>query len=234
MLDWIQRIVFRVHGSLFRNRLEQDFNDEVQAHLQQLVDENIACGMSPAQARRAANLRFGGVTQIREMHRERRGIPHLHAFLQDLRLAVRLLRKDLGFTAIAVLTLAAGIGLNTTVFTIYDSIALRLLPVNDPSTVVRLMRSYEDGSREDRFEKLEFDYIRRNARAFEGVVAAAPPITIGAKPLGATEPEAIHAQLVSGNYFPVLGIAPIVGRSFVPEEDGTRGATPVAILSHRY
>jgi predicted permease len=234
MLDWIYRIVFRLHGSLFRNRVEHDFSDEVQAHLQQLVDENIACGMSPDRARRAANLRFGGVTQIREMHRERRGIPHLHAFLQDLRLAVRLLRKDLGFTAIAVLTLAAGIGLNTTVFTIYDSIALRLLPVNDPSTVVRLMRSYEDGSREDRFEKLEFDYIRRNASAFEGVVAAAPPITVAAKPPGAGEPEAIHAQLVSGNYFPVLGIAPPIGRAFLPEEDGTPGAAPVAILSHRY
>jgi predicted permease len=233
MLNWLYRIVFRLQGSLFRKNIEQDFDAEVQSHVDQLTDENIARGMLPAEARRAALVRFGGVAQIREAHRERRGIPYLHTCLQDLRYAARLLRASPGFAAIAILTLAIGIGLNTTVFTVYDAIALRLLPVKNPATVLRVIRWYEDRSRDDQFDRREFEYVRDHARSFAAVAAAAAPISVATQSHAGGDADVFQVQLVSGNYFAMLGIAPNVGRTFLPEEDAAMAA-PAAVLSYRF
>src|SRR5579872_180697 len=234
MPEWFYRIIFRIQGSLFRKHIEQDFDAEVQAHVAQMTEENVARGMPEAEARRAALLRFGGVAQIREAHRDRRGIPYLGEAIQDLRYAARLLRRSPGFALIAIITLAVGISLNTTVFTIYDSIALRLLPVRDPGTVVRLIRWYQDRSRQDQFAKQEYEYVRDHSRSFEGVAAATAPIAVATQTQSGGEAEVIRVQLVSGNYFGMVGVEPAIGRAFLPAEDGTPGAHPVAVLSHRY
>ena len=237
MLEWLRsgvlRMVFRVQGSLFRRHIEEDFEAEIEAHLGQLIDENIARGMSAAEARRSAGLRLGGMAQLRETHRERRGLPYLEAWLQDLRYAVRLLRKNPGLAATVVLILGIGIGLNTAVFTIYDSVALRLLPVKDAARVMRLMRWYDDDSRSDRFSERELAYVRDHARSFEGVAAAAAPIAVATETQGGVEPP-IRTQLVSGNYFAVLGVEPRIGRTFLAEEDSAPRAHAVAVLSDRF
>ena len=234
MPAWLRVLFLRIHGAFSRRRLDDDFEAEAQAHVAMLTDENVRRGMTPEDASRAARLKFGGFTQIREAHRGYRGLPGLDTFLQDLRYAFRMLLHSPGFALAAVLTLALGIALNTTVFTVYDSVAVRLLPIQNPSTVVRLMRWYEDGFRNDQFTRVEFEYVRNQAKSLSDIVAVAPLIKAPAQTQAGGGAEIVQAQLVSGNYFSMLGITAGRGRTFLPEEDSNPGAHPVAVLSHRF
>ena len=153
----------------------------------------------------------------------------VEGLLQDLRYGLRILAKDPAFTAVAVLSLALGIGLNTTLFTAFDAIALKPLPVRDANSVVRLVRTLASGFVGDLqyvFSYPEYIYYRNHNRSFSGLIAASWPVKMSAQMLGEAsgesqplgEPEGIRGQLVSGNYFSVLGISPAVGRTFLPEE----------------
>ena len=133
----------RVRGMLSHRRLEEEFSEEVRAHLDMLAEEFEQRGMTPAEARLAARRSFGGVEQIREEHREARGLMHLERLAADLVLALRLMRCNPGFTAVAVLTLALGIGVNATLFSAYNAVALKPLSVVDPGGVYRLERWFE-------------------------------------------------------------------------------------------
>lgn len=234
MPAWLRVLFLRIHGTFSRRRLDDDFEAEAQAHLAMLADENIRRGMSPEDATRAARLTFGGITQMKEAHRELRGLPRVDALVQDLRYAFRMLVHSPGFTLAAVLTLALGIALNTTVFTVYDSVALRLLPVRDPSTVARLMRWYEDGARNDQFTRNEYEYVRNQVKSFSSVAAVAPMLKAPSQTQAGGDAEIVQPQLVSGNYFALLGVTAATGRTFLPEEDSNPGAHPVAVLSHRF
>ena len=234
MPTWFRVFLSRVTSRLSRHRLDEDFDAEMQAHLALLADENTRRGMTPEDAARAARLKFGGATQMKEAHREYRGLPRLDTLLQDLRYAFRMLLHSPGFTLAAVFTLALGIALNTTVFTVYDSVAVRLLPVNDPSSVTRLMRWYEDGFRNNEFTRNEYEYVRNHSRSFSEVAAVTPLIKIPAQAQAGGDAEIVQGQLVSGNYFSMLGITAGPGRTFLPEEDSRAGALPVAVLSHRF
>jgi predicted permease len=189
--------------------------------------------MSPEQADRAARLSLGGITQIREAHRRQRGLPQFETLLQDLRYALRTFRRNPAFTLVAVLTLALGIGVNTTLFTAFDAVALKPLPVKDGDTVVRAMRWFESGMHGNGqylFSYPEYAYYRGQSQVFSSLIAASQPIRVTAT----TGEPPLTAQLVSANYFNDLGVAAILGRTFAAGELDTAGAHPLIVLSYPF
>ncbi|MEN3332446.1 MAG: hypothetical protein V7641_1811 [Blastocatellia bacterium] len=167
----------------------------------------------------------------------------MNTLLQDLRYAVRLLRKRPGFTLVAVITLALGIGANTALFTVFEAFALKPLPLKDPQSIVRLSGRNRDGATQPLFSYTDYlDYRDRN-NALAGLAAWNKiAVTLGERPLGAGDDlsalsgdyEYIFGQLVSGNYFSVLGAEMTLGRGLLPEEERTPGAVPVVVLSHGF
>ena len=245
----MRRLLQRIRAFFGATALDQDFDQELESHLDLLADDYRRCGLSPEEARREARLDLGGTAQLREAHRAARGLPALDSILQDVHYALRALRKNPGFTALAVLTLAIGIGVNTAVFTVYNATALRPLQAVEPD---RLMQLSSTG-RDQIFSYPEFAYYRENSRSFSGlaamsnqtlsmrgVAAPAPAADAGIagaaglqfpRVLGGSEP--VTATVVSGNYFQLLGVSASFGRTFLPDED-TLSAQPVAMISENF
>ncbi|MGB7622579.1 MAG: ABC transporter permease [Terriglobia bacterium] len=157
----------------------------------------------------------------------------MDTFLRDIRYSLRILLKHPGFTAVAIATLALGIGINTSIFTVFNALALRPLPAKDPGSVVRVYESVEDGTRYGSFSYPDYVDVRDQNSVFSGLIAytgASLRLGESSDPNAATE--TFQGTLVSGNFFSALGIDAIVGRTFVPEEDRTPGSHPVTVLSY--
>jgi predicted permease len=219
------RILFsRMLAAFRRGPLEEDFDDEVRIHLEMLAAENVKRGMTLEEARWAARRSLGNITRLKESQREGRGLPQIETLLADLKYGARMLRANPGFTVVAALTLTLGIGVTTTVFTAYNAIALKPLPVGDPASVVRLERWFEHsrGDVQYGFSYAEFKYCADRNDVFASLVAASWPV-----PVVVDGAERLQGQLVSANYFADLGVAARIGRTFLMEEDG-----PVMMISH--
>jgi predicted permease len=227
------RILFSKLLAMFRRRsLDQDFDAEVEAHLEMLIEENVRRGMSAANSRQAAIRSLGSITQLKESQRDARGLPQIEMLFADLKYAARMLWANPGFTLIAMLTLTLGIGVVTTVFTAYNAVALKPLPVADPGRVVRLERWLDSGSTGDlqyAFSYPEYKYCRDRSDVFAGLM-----VTSWSMPAVADGTETLQGQLVSANYFTDLGVGSILGRTFLPEEDQTPGGNPVLVLSYTF
>jgi predicted permease len=226
--------------SLFRGpQVDAELDREIRFHLQLQIEENLAAGMEPEAARRAALRTFGGSTQIKEECRDKRRLSYLDSIGQDLRYGLRQLRASPGFTAVAVLTLALGIGANSTIFSITEQVLLRSLPVFQPESLV-ILRSpgYKAGHVSDDGDgAASFSYpLYRDLRDQSGGIVdllARFPVSLSVAGQGQAA-ERLSGELVSGNYFQVLGVAPALGRTFTSDDESAPGANPVVVLSHGY
>jgi predicted permease len=207
---------------LRRRRREADLERELQAHL----DLEAAEQGDSASARRA----LGNIALIQQATRETWGWAWLDRLTADLRFATRLLRRNPGFTAVAALSLALGIGANTAIFTLMDALLWKLLPVQDPASLLFLGKQLDQGI-DPSFYYETYDRLRREQPFFRDL-AAYSPVRLNIDTGG--DSESCMGQLVSGNYFSVLGITPIAGRVFTPDDDRTPGAHPVAVISEQY
>jgi predicted permease len=220
----------RIRGALAGRGTTADaeFDQELASHLEMLADENVKRGMTPEEARRVARLQLGGEAGLRETNRELRGLPFFETLAQDVRYALRMLRKNPGFTAVAVLTLALGIGANTAIFSIVNAVLLRSLPYRDPDRLVRIFFNEPGvGLRDVEFSKPELDDLQTRAGVFEDVT----PIYEGSENLtGAEQPERVEGVNTSFSYFSMLGVIPQIGRLFGPQ-DFAPGFAPEAVIS---
>jgi predicted permease len=247
---WIIRIA-GVFGNLFnRSKRDRELSAELESHLQLHVDDNLSAGMSPQEARRRAIIKLGGIESTKENYRERRSIPIIETLVQDVRFGLRMLRRNPGFATVAVLTLALGIGANSAIFSLINSLLLRPLPVPQPTELFLLKWKsqqpaqwksyYHVGACEEDVDQARmngcgfsfaaFDQIRANAAPVADVTAIAGAyvdITVGS----GTEHTEATADYVSGDFFSVLQVPAYLGRTILLEDDHL-GANPVAVISY--
>ncbi len=220
-------LMSRFMGLFRRARREQELNDEVSSHLEMLTQENRRRGMSPDEARSAALRSFGGVDQIKEQYRDQRGLPWLESFFQDLRFGLRGLRRNPGFAAVAVLTLALGIGATTAIFTVVNAVLLRPLPYPHPEELVYVQQVLGNYGVQAYVYSPEYSAWQDRSRSLRQVAAymfAQYNLT------GGGEPERVKAGMATASFFSLLGVRPVAGRTFLPGDDAP-GTAPVVVLS---
>ena len=211
-------------------------DEEIRAHLALAAADRIARGETPEEAYAAARREFGNVTRIKEVTRQVWTRPWLEQLGQDLRYALRGLRRSPVFTTVAVLSLGLGIGANTLMFSINDALFFRTLPVREPERLVRVTRTDSGSQGRDAFSYQQFQDIRSSA-AFAGVTVAThlDRFNVTASgPGGGFDPDATHVALVSGEYFDVLGVGGVKGRMLRAGDDRVRDGAPVVVISYPY
>ncbi len=217
--------------ALFRKeRVEQELDDELRFHLEKQIEENIAAGMTPEQARTAALRQFGGVEQVKEECREARGLAFIESLFKDLRFGLRMLAKNPGFTAVAVLTFALGIGANAAIFSVINAVLLRPLPFRDPDRLVHLWETQPPPLQCTLTGPDFLDWQAQN-QSHEGMSLYSWPQGFNAS--GAGEPVQAAAVRTQANFFSLLGVEPLVGRAFLKGEDQA-GKNRVAVLSYGF
>jgi len=217
--------LLRFGGLFARQRRDHELVAEMESHLQMHIEDNLARGMTPAEARRQALIKLGGVEQTKESYRERRGIPFLETLLQDIRFAFRMLRKSPGFTAVAVLTLALGIGANTAVFSIVHTVLLDPLPFKDAGRLVDLTE-YRPGALDSAGVSYPDYLIWKQQNAVFGdtaayfLINASNDIVLG----GPSSTERTRYSTVTNSFFTVLGVQPALGHGFSAADEVPGGA----------
>ena len=228
----IREFASRIRGLFGTERLDRDLDEELNAHLELLAEENIRRGMSPEEAALAARRSFGGVTQTKEAYRDQRGLPIVETIIQDIRYGSRLLRRSPGFTAVALITLALCIGANTAIFSVVSGILLRPLPYPEPDRLVWFVQSYaQRGLSPWTMSQMNFATYREQSNSFERMAAIATGG--GANLTGVGDPERIAIANVTSGFFEVFKVDPLFGRTFQIEEE-TPGKNNVCVLSHSF
>jgi len=244
----------RVRGLFRKRKLEHEMAEEMQAHLEMQIEDHLRQGMTADEARYLALRKFGGVEQVKETYREKGSLAGVETLLRDLNYGFRMLRRSPGVTAVAILSLALGIGANTALFSVVDAVLLKTLPVEAPEQLVlfewQAGRAYRlsgmsgtsnvDGPPGTRslslfqynvFEKLRLAQASLPETPLSDVFAFAPLPELTAK-LG-DQAEIIDGQAVSGDYYTGLRLNPVLGRAITTEDDRP-GAAPVVILNHQF
>jgi predicted permease len=241
-------LLLRLRALMHRRRAERELNEELNFHLEMEALKNRAMGMSDPQARQSASVRFGGVEQVREQCRDVRGLAFLESLVRDLRWGGRILRKTPLFTTVATVSLAIGIGANTAVFSLLDTVLLRTLPVRNPEqlvvvrwgahAVLSLNSTWASGGDDGHggwtrnvFSWAIFSRMRAQSQNISDVMGFSPlgPVNV------ATGGQALAtgAMVASGNYFQALGVGTILGRTFVADGESA-GGLPPAVVSYRF
>jgi predicted permease len=245
----------RLRGLFLKRNLDQDLADEISSHLEMQTEDYQRQGMSADEARYAALRKFGGVEQVKETYRERRGLPYVETILRDLAYGARMLWRSPIITTVAILSLALGIGANTALFSVVDAVFLKTLPVDEPDRLVifewQSGRSFRTNGmsgtsnvivpenmrglslfRYDVFEKMQqARFAAATQSPLSDLFAFGPVRELTAK-IG-DQPEVVNGQAVSSGYFAGLGVQPSLGRA-ITDQDDRPGAAPVVVLSNQF
>ncbi len=223
--SWLARLV----ATLRRRGADRDFTEELQSHLALQIEDNLRAGMTPEEARRQAMLKLGGIESTKEAHRDQRSLPWLETFWQDLRFGARQLRKNPGFTAVAVLTLSLGIGANVAVFSLANAVLFRPLGFENPDRMmwVRIANT-STGTTDDRLSWREMEDILESTSSFESLATFGVGDALWEHD-GTTE--ATPGLRVTPGLAEVLRVRPVLGRTFLPD-DAKEGAAAVVMISH--
>jgi putative ABC transport system permease protein len=213
--------------------MESEMAAELRFHMDAYAEDLVRGGVRREDAVRRARLEFGGVERVKEECRESRGVSFVESLMQDLRFGLRMLRKSPGFTTVAVLTLALGIGANAAIFSLVDCLVLRPLPISNPSQVIFLALSWKGTGIGTSFSFPDFEEIQRQTSSvFSGITATQPYQLDGMSTEGTSQ--TLFATYVTGEFFSVTGIEPALGRLTRPSEGRVPGADPVVVISYSY
>jgi predicted permease len=226
-MSWLKTILWHLPGFFSKGKIERRIEEEFRFHLEMRTQENIDAGMAPEEARREARRQFGNLTYLTEESREIRGGAIMDTLWQDLRYGVRMLIKSPGFTAVAVLTLALGIGANTAIFSVTNAVLLRALPYRDADRLVIVWETNQRTEQNTISPANFFDWQVQNS-VFEGMAAFNDTRNSLS---GDGEPEEVPGQITTDNLFSVLGVNAMLGRTFTPE-DGKPGQNNVVVISY--
>jgi predicted permease len=229
----LRRFLRRLWSFATGRRDEERLKEEIQEHLALQTAENLRAGLAPAEAHRQAMMKFGPVEAIKEDYRAERGLPFFDTLLRDIHFALRMLRKSPGFTVVAVVTLALGIGANTAIFSLVDWLILRPLPIDRPIEVVFLETSYNNGDTGTQFSYPNFQRIQQQTSGIFADISALQMFQMdGLSVDGKSQP--MWSNYVDGGFFSLLGIKPALGRFILPTEGNVAGADPVLVLGYSY
>jgi predicted permease len=228
MMRTLRAIFFRLTGYFLQQRHEREFDEELASHLQMHIDDGVRSGLSHDEARRQALLRLGGTEQVRQAHRESRGMPRLESYPRDLRDALRTLVRRPSVTLIAIVSIGLGVGANATIFSMVSRLLLRPAPFGDPSMLLSLHIAQRGENCCNSFSLPNYNDLREQATSFSGVSAYYD--LIPASISGNGEPERTWGQGVTPNFFDVLQLPMVFGRGFASNEDHA----PVVVLSARF
>jgi predicted permease len=234
-MDWLRTLLSRCTAFFVTRKLDGELDEELGSHIEFAIQENLSRGMSDEDARTTALRQFGGLTQIKESYRLRRGLPVVDTLGQDIRFAVRQMIRAPAFAAVAVLILALGIGANTAVFTLTHALLLSTLPVRDPGELVRLAIDLSATQTDGHDAPLNLpiiEAIQKQSHSFHDIFGWCVydfPFKDGGINSG------IHGAVVSGNAFEALGVHPAAGRLLNPADDQPGGGPDglAAVISHR-
>ena len=229
-LRWLSRAVSFFRNVTGRQKDELDIAAELSAHLDLLIEEKLRSGMKPDEAERAAQIELGGVEQVKEQVRDARTGEWLDTLARDCRFALRMSRKNPGFTAIVVLTLALGIAANTTVLSWISATLLNPIPgAAHTSDLVTVMRGDRTDHPTPPFSYPDLRDLSERTQIFSGLLGYHDDYM---SLTGVAKPERIYGALTTANYFDVLGVRPILGRTFLPEEGTPRGGAAVIVIGY--
>ena len=214
----------------FWKRRQEELNEELQSHLEMAASDRMERGEKQEEARSAALREMGNVSLIKEVTRDKWGWRLVDELMQDLRYGFRTMRRTPGFTAVAVITLALGIGANTAIFSLLDAFLWEKLPVKDPQQLVFVRAIGSDGRTSGEFPYREFEQLRDHNSSFSGTYSfdsSNGSVTVDG------QSEIVPNDFVTGNYFEVLGVGALLGRTLTPDDDQP-GKKPVAVISYAY
>jgi cell division protein FtsX len=239
-MNWLGELARRLNMLFHRRQFDADLEEEMRLHLEMRQREQLASGMTSRDATAAARRRFGNATILREKSHSAWGWEWLEHFLQDINYGIRAMLRSPGITLVALFSLALGIGANTAIFSLTDAVLLKSLPVNDPAQLVLFGDGLDEGISDGFPNRWLFSYpfyreMQKRNHVFSDVAAAFSMTNrVHGFVQGRRDSEPMSVQLVSGTYFPMLGVHAMLGRSLCEDDDRTQGGHPVTMVSYAW
>jgi len=239
-MNWLRELGRRLNMLLHRRQFDADLEEEMRLHLELRGEQQAESGTEASEASAAARRRFGNPAVLQQKSRSAWGWEWLEDCSQDVNYGLRGMVRSAGISVVALLSLALGIGANTAIFSLMDTVLLKSLPVKEPSQLVLFGNGLDEGISDGFPNRWLYSYpfyreMQKRNHVFSDVAAAFSMVDkVHGLVQGRSEAEPMNVQLVSGTYFPMLGVQPVVGRAISEDDDGTQGGHPVAMVSYTW